>query len=143
MNRWDWDALRAGALVCLVFAIPLTVVASFVDSDSGGVNALFFFGALFGFVVGAGCAAWVQQAGTPLSHGIVTASGTYLAAQSVFVIVRLIAGERVEWLRLGFTLMLVVVAGLVGGVLGSRLQQRGYVPSSRASGRRPGEQGTP
>lgn len=131
MTRWDWDALRAGASVALVFAVPLTLAAAFVDSDSSGTNALFFFGALLGFVLGSGCAAWVQRAGTPLSHGIVTASGTYLAAQAVFVVIRLIGGDTVNWYSVFFTLMIVVGAGLLGGFLGMRLQRRGIVPSSR------------
>lgn len=130
-GRWDWDALRAGAGVALVFAVPLTVIAAVVDSDNNGLNALFFFGALLGFVIGAGCAAWVQRVGTPLSHGVVTASGTYLAAQAVFLVIRLIGGNTVNLFRIFFTLMLIAGAGLLGGVLGNRLQQRGVVPSSR------------
>jgi hypothetical protein len=130
-GRWDWDALRAGASVALVFAVPLTVIAAVVDSDSGGLNALFFFGALLGFIIGAGCAAWVQRMGTPLSHGVVTASGTYLAAQAVFVLIRLVGGSSVNLFGIFFTLMLIAGAGLLGGVLGDRLQRRGVVPSSR------------
>lgn len=128
-DRWDWVAIRAGAGVALVFAVPLTVVAAIVDSDSSGVNALFFFGAMFGFVLGAGSAAWVQRAGTPISHGLVTAGGTYLAAQAVFVVIRLISGETVNWFRVFFTLSLVLLAGVIGGVLGNRLQSKGFVAS--------------
>lgn len=130
-GRWDVDALKAGAGVCLLLAIPLTLVASFVDSDSSGVNALFFFGAMAGFVIGGGCAAWVQRTGTPVSHGIVTAIGAYLAAQTVFVVIRLVRGESVNWFGVFFTLSLVTLAGLAGGLLGSRLQAQGFVPSSR------------
>ena len=60
-SRWDVAALRAGAGVCLLIAVPLTVIAAIVDSDDGGVQALFFFGAMAGFVVGGGCAAWVER----------------------------------------------------------------------------------
>lgn len=130
-GRWDWNALLSGASVALVFAIPLTVIAAIIDSDDGGAKALFFFGAMLGFVLGAGCAAWIQQAGTPLSHGIVTASGTYLAAQAAFVLVRLIGGNTVNWFSVFFTLTLVVAAGLLGGILGNRLQRRGIVPSAQ------------
>jgi hypothetical protein len=129
-GRWDWQALRAGAMVALFFAVPLTIVAAIVDSDSGGLNALFFFGAMFGFILGGGCAAWVQRAGTPLSHGVVSAAGTFLAAQAVFVAIRLVGGDTVNWFSVFFTLGLVSVAGMFGGVLGNRLQQRGFVPSS-------------
>ncbi len=130
--RWDWQALRAGALVALVFAVPLTIVAAVVNSDNGGLNALFFFGAMFGFILGGGCAAWVQRSGTPMSHGVVSAAGTYLLAQAVFVAIRLVGGDTVNWFSVFFTLGLVSVAGMFGGVLGNRLQQRGFVPSGSA-----------
>jgi len=85
-------------------------------------------GAIVGFVIGAGCAAWVQPLGTPLIHGIVTASVTYLLAQAVFVVVRFVRGEDVRWMALVFNLTVVVFAGLVGGMLGQRLTQQGLRP---------------
>jgi hypothetical protein len=129
-GRWDWPAVRAGAAVCLVFAVPITVVASLVDD---GPSALFFFGALLGFILGSGCAAWVQRVGAPFSHALVTAAGTYLGAQAVFVAIRLIAGDDVSWSRVLFTLNLVMIAGLAGGFLGSRLQANGIAPSVHRS----------
>lgn len=117
--------------VCLILAIPLTLIAALVDSGDTGLNALFFFGAMFGFVLGAGCAAWLQQRGTPLSHGIVTAMIAYVGAQTIFVAIRLIRGNSVNWFGVFFTLSLVMLAGLFGGLLGSLLQARGVVPSSR------------
>ncbi|MGA7758667.1 MAG: hypothetical protein WBL31_09975 [Ilumatobacteraceae bacterium] len=133
MSRFDPEAIRAGIGVCLILAVPLTLVAAFVDSDDSGLNALFFFGAMFGFVLGAGCAAWLQQRGTPMSHGIVTAMVAYLAAQFVFVAFRLLRGDSVNWFGVFFTLSLVMLAGVIGGLLGSSLQARGIVPSHRRS----------
>lgn len=129
-GRWDWQALRAGATVALSFAVPLTIIAAVVDSENGALNALFFFGAMFGFIIGGGCAAWVQRAGTPMSHGVVSAAGTYLVAQTVFVAIGLASGDTVNWFSVFFTLGLVSVAGMFGGVLGNRLQRRGFVPSA-------------
>ncbi len=134
-GRWDVDALRAGIGVCLILAIPLTLVAAFVDSDSSGLNALFFFGAMFGFVLGGGCAAWVQRRGTPMSHGVLTTIVAYLGAQGVFIVIRLVRGESVNWFGVFFTLSLVTLAGLFGGILGSQLQARGFVPSSQRAER--------
>ena len=132
-RRWDLDAVRAGIGVCLILAIPLTLIAAFVDSGDAGLNALFFFGAMFGFVLGSGCAAWLQRRGTPLSHGIVTALVAYLGAQAVFITIRLIGGNTRQLVRR----VLHAVAGdarrLFGGLLGSLLQARGVVPSSRRS----------
>jgi hypothetical protein len=133
VNRWDATAVRAGIGVCLILAVPLTLVAAFVDSDDSGLNAVFFFGAMFGFVLGAGCAAWIQQRGTPLSHGLVTAMIAYLGAQAVFVTIRLVTGDGVNWFGVFFTLSLVMLAGLFGGLLGSLLQARGLTPSTRRS----------
>jgi hypothetical protein len=130
-GRWDVDAIRNGIGVCLILAIPLTLIAGFLDSDDSSLNALFFFGAMFGFVLGSGCAAWVQRRGTPLSHGIVTAIIAYVGAQAVFITIRLVRGETVNWFGVFFTLSLVMLAGLFGGLLGSFLQSRGVVPSSR------------
>jgi hypothetical protein len=130
-GRWDIAAVRAGFGVCLIVAIPLTLIAAFVDSDSAGLNAVFFFGAMFGFVLGGGCAAWVQGRGTPMSHGVATTVVAYASAQSVFIVIRLIRGESVNWFGVFFTLSLVILAGVVGGILGSQLQARGFVPSSQ------------
>lgn len=130
-GKWDWPALQAGAGVCLLLAIPLTLLAAFVDSDNSGANALFFFGAMGGFVLGAGCAAWVQRTGTPISHGLVTAMSAYAAAQAVFITIRLIGGNDVNWFGVFFTLSLVVGAGLIGGLLASFLQSRGFLPSTQ------------
>ncbi|HSL73056.1 MAG TPA: hypothetical protein VK853_01225 [Ilumatobacteraceae bacterium] len=131
LERWDGAAIRAGIGVCLLLAIPLTLVAAFLDSDDSGLNALFFFGAMGGFVLGAGCAAWIQDRGTPLSHGMVTAMVAYLGAQAVFVTIRLVGGDTVNWFGVFFTLSLVMLSGLFGGLLGSLLQARGIMPSSR------------
>jgi hypothetical protein len=130
-GRWDVAAVQAGIGVCLILAIPLTLIAAFVDSDSAGLNAFFFFGAMFGFVLGGGCAAWVQGRGTPLSHGVATTVIAYVGAQSVFIIIRLVRGETVNWFGVFFTLSLVILAGVAGGILGSQLQARGFVPSSQ------------
>ena len=128
-GRWDWPALRAGAGVVVVFAIPFTILGAVVDSDSGALNALFFFGAMFGFVLGSGCAAWTQRAGTPLSHGVVSASGTFLVVQTVLIGIVLARGDTVNWVSVLFLLGIVSTAGLFGGALGNRLQQRGLTPS--------------
>ena len=128
--RWDITAMRAGAGVCLMFAVPFSIGASIAaDADNSALAVLLSVGAVCGFVVGAGCAAWLQQRQSPLSHGIVTAVLTYLAAQAVFVLIKLIRGDAVSWFAVFFNLSVVAGAGLLGGFIGSRLQQRGITPS--------------
>lgn len=135
-GRWDLQAVRAGIGVCLILAVPLTLIAAFVDTDSSGLNAIFFFGAMFGFVLGGGCAAWVQRCGTPLSHGVVTTIVAYLGAQAVFVTIRLLRGDTINWFGVFFTLSLVILAGVAGGILGSQMQARGLLPSSQRNDQR-------
>ena len=135
--NWDWDAIRAGGLVALVFAVPFSVAGRWAaDSRDDSTLAVWLnVGAVVGFAIGAGCAAWVQRTGTPLSHGLVTAAGTYLAAQAVFVVIRLVRGLDVHWFAVLFNLTVVLAAGLIGGLLGQHLQNRGIEPRSRV--RRP------
>jgi uncharacterized membrane protein YfcA len=134
-GRWDRDAIRAGAGVALVFAVPFSIAARWAaDSrDDPGLAVWLSLGAVLGFVLGAGCAAWVQRTDTPLSHGLVTALGTYLAAQAVFAVVRVLRGQDVRWFAIMFNLAVVLGAGLVGGLLGQVLRSRGVLPGSRGT----------
>jgi hypothetical protein len=128
--RWDWPAIRAGAGVALVFAVPLAIGARIAaDRDDDALAVGLSIGATIGFLIGAGCAAWVQRVGFPLSHALVTAGGTYIAAQTVFIAVRLVRGEDVRWFGALFTLTFVMFAGLLGGLLGQRLRSAGVQPS--------------
>jgi uncharacterized membrane protein YfcA len=129
-ERWDTAALRAGALVSLVFAIPFSIAARWAaDSrDDSSLATILTLGAVLGFVLGAGCAAWVQRVDFPLSHGIVTAVGTYVVAQAVFITIRLLRGDDVNWFAAMFNLSVAAGAGLVGGLLGQRLRSRGVLP---------------
>ena len=130
LERWDVDALRAGGTVALVFAVPLSVAATWAaDRDDTAMALWLSIGAVFGFVLGAGCAAWVQRRDLPLSHGIATAVGTYALAQSVFIAVKLLRGSDVNWFAALFNLSVMAGAGLVGGLLGGRLRSRGFRPS--------------
>jgi hypothetical protein len=128
-ERFDLDAIRAGGMVAVVFAIPITVIASLVDSDSGATNALFFVGAMVGFFLGAGCAAWVQRLGSPLTHGITTALLTFVVPQLIIVIVRLAGGNSVNLFNVFLLSPFVVGTGLFGGLAGGFLRSRGFVPS--------------
>ena len=139
-RKLDVQAVRSGASVCLVFAVPFSLAARWAaDSrDDSGLAILLTLGALGGFVLGAGVAAWTQRTGLPLYHGLITASGTYLVAQAVFIAARLLTGREVRWYAALFNVTPVLFAGVIGGVLGSLLLKRGIRPSTQVS-RRPGE----
>lgn len=129
----DRVALRQGGSVALVFALPFSIGSRLLSDHSPGspLIAVLWLLALGGFALGAGIAAWTQRTGMPLLHGMVCAGGTYLLAQAVFVVVRLARGGDPRWIGILFTFTAVLFAGLVGGGLGSLLQQRGFTPSSR------------
>jgi len=130
-SRWDVDALKAGGAVSLVFAVPFAIGARWAaDSRHDDTLALWFsIGALIGFVLGAGCAAWVQRVALPLTHGLVTAIGTYVGAQAVFITIKLLRGGDVNWFASFFTLSAVTGAGLLGGLMGKQLHAKGVRPS--------------
>jgi len=129
-RRWDVDALRAGGLVALVFAVPLSIGATWAaDRDDSALALWLSVGAVLGFVLGAGCAAWVQRKDLPLSHGLATAVGTYALAQTVFIVIKLARGSEVNWFAALFNLSVMAGAGLIGGLLGQRLRDRGFRPS--------------
>jgi uncharacterized membrane protein YfcA len=132
-DRWDWDAITAGAGVALVFAVPFSIAARWAAdrSDPGSLPIWLSLGAVLGFVLGAGCAAWVQRTGFPLAHGIVTAVGTYVVAQALFAAIRLLRGQDVRWFAIMFNLTVSLAAGLVGGLLGQKLRSRGVLPGAR------------
>lgn len=128
----DLAALRQGGAIALVIGAPCAIGSSVMannNSDSALV-ALLWLGAVAGFILGAGVAAWIQRKGTPLIHGLVCAGGTYAAVQIVFSIVRLSRGKDVSWLGLFFTFTVVLFAGMIGGVLGGAMQRRGITPRS-------------
>jgi hypothetical protein len=130
MSTLDRQALRQGASVALVFAVPFSVASRFVADHTPGSPwaSVLWLAALGGFTLGAGIAAWTQSRGLPLVHGMVCAAATYAAAQAVFVVFKLVRGGDVRWLGIFFTFTAVLFAGLVGGGLGSLLRKRGLVP---------------
>ena len=135
-SRWDTAAFRAGASVSLVFAVPAAVIARLVaDSAGPGIIPLLYLVFIGGFIVGGGCAAWVQRVGMPLMHGLVAAGATYAAAQAVLIVVELLTGDSVDWFNVIFQLTVVLGAGLIGGFLGGRLRARGMVPSQERAER--------
>ena len=129
--RWDTAALKAGGLVALVFAVPLSIGARWAaDSRNDSALAVWLsLGAVVGFVLGAGCAAWVQRLDLPLTHGLVTAIATYVLAQTLFIVARLLRGSDVNWFAALFNLTVVAVAGVVGGLLGGWLRTKGFRPT--------------
>lgn len=131
-QRWDAAALRAGAAVCLMLAVPFSLIASVVidDGSTSGWATLLALGSFAGFVVGSGVAAWRQERGTPLSHAMVAALAGFVAAQAVFSLIRALRGDEIRIGRILASLTLVVGAGLIGGFLGAWMHKQGVRPGT-------------
>jgi NADH:ubiquinone oxidoreductase subunit 2 (subunit N) len=128
---FDREALRAGASVTLVFAVPPTLVARFVldnNDDTSGWAPLLSLIAVLGFVLGSGVAAWRQQARRPMAHAVVAGAGVFVAAQAAFLVVRIATGGDVRVMRILTSVSLALVASVIGGLLGNFLQKNGVRP---------------
>ncbi len=129
--RWDLEAIKAGASVAALLAVPPTLIARFMIDDTSGTNGwapLLSLLAIFGFVIGAGQAAWRQQRGTPILHGMVTATGVFIVAQSVFAVIKVAMGDDLRFMRIATSFSLAMFSGLIGGLLGYYLQRNGPAP---------------
>lgn len=127
----DRDALRAGASVTLLFAVPPTLVARFVldnNDDTSGWAPLLTLIAVLGFVLGSGVAAWRQRTQRPMTHAVLAGAGVFVATQAVFLAVRIATGGDVRLMRILTSFSLALVASVVGGLLGNFMQKNGIHP---------------
>lgn len=131
VGRFDVRAVLDGAAVAAMIAVPVQIIARLiVDEDEGsGWSAVLTLIILAALVLGAGVAAWRQDRETPLSHGIVTATGVFVAIQVVFSIVKVVQGDDIHWGRIVTSFGLSMVAGVIGGMLGQSLIRRGLRPT--------------
>jgi hypothetical protein len=124
---WDTGALRDGIGVAALGAVPFGVIGRLVLDDGRHDDLLGAFAllVLVALVLGGGVAAWRQRLGRPLSHGIATALATFAAVQLVGLVRRTAAGDEIRWGRIVSSALLSLIAGTIGGLLGSLLQRQG------------------
>jgi hypothetical protein len=130
MDQLDGRALSEGGLIAAAVAVPAGVLGRVLSDreDDLGWLWLLVVVVLVGLVLGAGVAAWRQERGLPLTHGIVTAVGVFVVVQAIGIVVQLVAGDDISWARIASSLLLSLMAGTVGGVLGSLLLSHGSPP---------------
>ena len=130
-GRIDRQALREGASVTLLFSLPPTLIARFIldnsESTSGWAPLLSLI-AIFGFVMGAGVAAWRQTKHTPMLHSVLAGSGVFVVAQAAFLILRVATNGDVRVMRIVSSFSLSLIASVIGGMLGNYLQKSGIRP---------------
>lgn len=130
-RRLDPQALREGASVTILFAVPPTLVARFIlDNDNGtsGWAPLLSLIAVGGFILGSGVAAWRQQVRGPMTHAVLAGAGVFIVAQAVFLVIRLATNGEVRVMRILTSFSLSLVASVIGGLLGNFLQKSGVRP---------------
>jgi hypothetical protein len=122
-ERLDPKALREGAIVAAVVAVPAGVVGRVLSDRPDQPDWLWVLVVvvLAGLVAGAAVAASRQDRGFPLTHGVVTAVGVFVAVQTVGILIRLLRGDSISWSRVTSSLLLSLMAGMAGGLLGSAL----------------------
>lgn len=129
--RLDMEALRDGASVTLLFAVPPTLVARFVlDNGSGtsGWAPLLTLIAVGGFILGSGVAAWRERVRQPMTHAVLAGAGVFVVAQAVFLLIRIATNGEVRVMRILTSFSLSLVASVIGGLLGNFLQKNGLRP---------------
>lgn len=126
-DGWDVGALRDGIGVAALGAVPFGVIGRLVldDDRHSSLLALFTFAVLASLVLGGGVAAWRQRTARPLSHGIATALLTFVVVQAVGIVRRLVADDDIRWGRIASSALLSLIAGTIGGLLGSVMQRQG------------------
>jgi putative membrane protein (TIGR04086 family) len=132
----DRHALWRGVVVAAAVAVPVAIVANIAvddDQNHSGWIALLSLGVLVGLAAGAAIAARQQHKGTPLTHGIVCALTVFVVVNVFGIVRRSIARDDIRWGRIASTAVLAVVAGTVGGMIGSfrqdgRMSEAGGAP---------------
>jgi putative membrane protein (TIGR04086 family) len=127
----DLDAVRKGATVAALIAVPVALLSIAVRSDdrpgqNRGAVGFFTLLVLAALVIGAAFAARRQRRGTPFLHGIVTSACVVVLLAVVRLVRRAIQGHG-PGLSVMSNLLLGIVCGIIGGLIGGR---RGRSPAA-------------
>ncbi len=104
-----------------MLAVPPTLIARFVldtQENSSGWAPLLTLIAVAGFIIGAGVAAQQQNRLTPLLHGVIASTGSFVVVQAALVIVKLFLSSDIRFGRMLTSLSVSLVASVVGSLLG-------------------------
>ncbi len=126
-NRFDWVAVRRGALGVLMFVGPIFVLAKVLSAGSDDSLAWLiligglFFGATFGGYAGAR-----DRPPSPISHAAVSAAGGLSIVLLAALLVQALQGD------LGLTVILfalvILQIGTALGCLGGAVAAKGFRP---------------
>ena len=126
IERFDRKAVLDGALLALAVCVPLQALAAVIveEDERSGWTSLLALATFLGLVAGAALAARNQRRDTPISHGIVTATGVFVCVQFVLSVLKALRGDEIRWDRISASFALTMLAGVLGGFIGSAMARR-------------------
>jgi putative membrane protein (TIGR04086 family) len=131
VRQLDRFAVVQGVLTALMVVVPALALNAYLTRDGreSSLSFVLMLASFAGWILGAGVAAWVQQRRTPYTHGLVAALVAWAVPQLILIVLDL-DDDGTNWLSVAAFATFVAFAGLLGGVLGNRLQSRGVLPST-------------
>jgi hypothetical protein len=124
LNR---SAVWAGAVAAMPIVLPAVIANAWLtgqDDPSVGFVVLTYLLVLLGFVFAGFGAARSSGADTPLQHGAAGATAAWAVLQAISIVVRMSRGDGISPLSIVFTGLLAASAGVVGGLLATRVPQQ-------------------
>ena len=130
MSAVNWTVIRNSALVGLLIIVPVALITSlFVDDAPGWSAWLFLAVTVLGFIA-AGWMAGRARSNTPMLHGSIAAAVTYIIAQLIGIIARLVADEAVNLVAVVLSAVLAAACGVGGALLADWLVRRRVAAAS-------------
>lgn len=123
-------AVRSGAAVCLVVAVPAAVAQAVLADGEGGERSNWVYLTLLAIVVAylaGGAAAGRKATAAPMINGAAAAVAAFAAVQLVAGVIRLVGGDGINPLALVFNVLLAASIGTVGAGIGAHLSNRSRV----------------
>jgi len=125
MRDISWNAVAAGVVAALVFALPAGLVgAVVVDDESNNGVFVFFLVIMLGMLAG-GFVAGSKRPDMPMTHGALAGAVAYVIAQTMTVLVRVLDGTDLRSpVVYVFNALFAASLGVVGGRLADRRNAR-------------------
>jgi hypothetical protein len=124
LNR---PAVVTGVIAAMPVVLPAVVLNAWLsgrDDPGLGLVVLTYLAILLGFAFGGFATARSSGEGTPLMHGAAGAAGTWAVLQVLGIVIRLARGDGISPASIIFTGLLAASAGVIGGILATRLPQQ-------------------
>ena len=127
LDRIDHDAIRSGAMWCLIAIVPAALIIAAIDDDGDSTRSnweLLLVGVIVaGYLVG-GARAARKGPSTPFLNGALACVAAFVIVQIVAAIVNLLQGDGFSPLSFVFNLLLAATIGTCGAWFGLRRASR-------------------